>query len=76
MPRDVAVARACKKDVVVAAQIDSLGGGVERSYTTAHTRLPRTHLLSNGRYSTMVTGNGNLDTAGGRISRSHAGAKT
>ncbi|MGD0188757.1 MAG: glucoamylase family protein [Roseiarcus sp.] len=58
MPRDVAVARAPAKEVAAAAQIDSLGGGAQRSYTTAHSGIPRTHLLSNGRYSTMVTATG------------------
>ena len=44
--------------MAAAAQIDSLGGGAQRRYTTAHSRVPRTHLLSNGRYSVMVTAAG------------------
>ena len=38
---------------------------MQRRYTSAHSRVPRTHLLSNGRYSVMVT------SAGSGYSRWH-----
>ncbi len=43
---------------------------IQRRYTTAHSRVPRTHLLSNGRYSTMIT------AAGSGYSRWHDVAVT
>jgi len=58
MPRDVAVARASSEQAGAAAQNASLVPDAERHFGSAHSRLPRTHLLSNGRYSTMVTAAG------------------
>jgi hypothetical protein len=43
----------------------SLNPEVQRRYTSAHSRVSRTHLLSNGRYSVMVT------SAGSGYSRWH-----
>jgi len=43
---------------------------IQRRYTSAHSREPRTHILSNGRYSTMVT------AAGSGYSRWHDVALT
>lgn len=58
MPRDVAVARAPEKQVSTAAARAGLVPDAQRHYASAHSRMPRTHLLSNGRYSTMVTAAG------------------
>ena len=58
MPRDVAVARPPPEQATAAAEIASLVPVIQRRYTSAHSRVPRTHLLSNGRYSTMVTAAG------------------
>ena len=59
MPRDVAVARAAAgTDDRARAQIAEPVPEMQRHYTSAHSRVPRTHLLSNGRYSTMVTAAG------------------
>jgi cyclic beta-1,2-glucan synthetase len=57
-PRDVAIARPWAADVKVAATIkdgDQYGG---RRLTSAHQPTPATHLLSNGRYATMLTAAG------------------
>jgi cyclic beta-1,2-glucan synthetase len=58
MPRDVAVARAPEEAARAAAQNTSLVPDAQRHYASAHSRVPRTHLLSNGRYSTMITAAG------------------
>ncbi len=58
MPRDIAMARTVPEKLTVAAQIESLVPEIQRRYTSAHSRVPRTQLLSNGRYSTMVTASG------------------
>ena len=58
MPRDVALARPPPEQATAAAEIESLLPEIRRHYTTAHSRVPRTHLLSNGRYSTMITAAG------------------
>ncbi|MEI9885833.1 MAG: glucoamylase family protein [Rhizomicrobium sp.] len=58
MPRDVVVARPPPAQVAEAIEIGSLAADVERRYTNAHSRLPRTHLLSNGAFSTMLTAAG------------------
>jgi cyclic beta-1,2-glucan synthetase len=56
MPRDVVVARPPPEPTRAAAtQVAGLVPQIERRYTSAHSRVPRTHLMSNGRYSTMVT---------------------
>ncbi len=55
MPRDVAIARPPPAHTTEAAEIASLVPEVERRYTEAHSRVPRTHILSNGKYSSMVT---------------------
>ena len=57
MPRDVAVARPPPAQAR-AAQIANLVPQIQRRYTSAHSRAPRTHLMSNGHYSTMVTAAG------------------
>ena len=58
MPRDVVVARAPEEAARAAAQNASLVPDAQRHYASAHSRVPRTHLLSNGRYSTMITAAG------------------
>ena len=58
MPRDVAVARAPEEQARAAAQNASYAPDAQRHYASAHSRVPRTHLLSNGRYSTMITAAG------------------
>jgi cyclic beta-1,2-glucan synthetase len=58
MPRDVAVARAPEVQASAAAEHADLVLDAQRHYASAHSRVPRTHLLSNGRYSAMVTAAG------------------
>ena len=58
MPRDVALARRPPEEVTATTQDPALVPEIERRYTSAHSREPRTHILSNGRYSTMVTASG------------------
>ena len=58
MPRDVAVAKAPEEQASAAAQNSSFVPNAQRHYGSPHSRMPRTHLLSNGRYSTMVTATG------------------
>ncbi len=58
MPRDVALARPPPEQAKQAAEIASLVPEIQRRYTSAHSRVPRTHILSNGYYSTMVTAAG------------------
>ncbi len=55
MPQDVAVARPPPELAKAAALVANLTPEILRRYTTAHSHAPRTHLLSNGRYSTMLT---------------------
>ncbi|HVA93419.1 MAG TPA: glucoamylase family protein [Candidatus Dormibacteraeota bacterium] len=54
-PRDVQVARPRAEEVSAAGQVRDLIPPVLRRFTTPHTRVPRTHLLSNGKYSVMLT---------------------
>jgi len=58
MPHDVVVARAPEEAARAAAQNTSVIPDPQRHYPSAHSRVPRTHLLSNGRYSTMITAAG------------------
>jgi cyclic beta-1,2-glucan synthetase len=58
MPRDVALARAPPEQTTEPAESDNLVPGGQRHYVGAHSRVPRTLLLSNGRYSVMVTASG------------------
>jgi cyclic beta-1,2-glucan synthetase len=57
-PRDVALAKTYPEEALAAAQVVSLTPDAPRTYGSAHSRFPLTHLLSNGRFSTMVTGAG------------------
>ena len=63
MPRDVLVARPRAEEVKSAADARDLVPPVLRRFTSPHDSIPRTHLLSNGRYAVMVT------TAGSGYSR-------
>jgi cyclic beta-1,2-glucan synthetase len=58
MPRDAAVARPPSEQASAAAQNASLAPDAQRHYASAHSRVPRTHLLSNGHFSTMLTATG------------------
>ncbi len=62
-PRDVLVARPRAEEVSAAAHVRELVPPVVRRFTSPHESVPRTHLLSNGRYGVMVT------TAGSGYSR-------
>lgn len=58
MPRDVAVARGPPERTVSMAQDGGPITGAQRHYASAHSQAPLTQLLSNGRYSVMVTAAG------------------
>ncbi len=58
MPRDLAVARVAEAPVNEAVQSESFLRDTQRRYGSPYSRIPRTHLLSNGRYSTMITAAG------------------
>jgi cyclic beta-1,2-glucan synthetase len=57
-PRDVAVARPPAEAVMAIGDAREFVPPVVRRFTTPHGTLPRTHLLSNGRYAVMVTAAG------------------
>ena len=58
MPRDVLVARPRADEVKSASDVRDLVPPVPRRFTSPHDAIPRTHLLSNGRYAVMVTAAG------------------
>jgi cyclic beta-1,2-glucan synthetase len=58
MPRDVLVARPRAEEVKSAADVRDIVPPVLRRFTSPHDDIPRTHLLSNGRYAVMVTAAG------------------
>ena len=57
-PRDVAVSRPRAEEVKTAAQVRDPFGQVARRFTSPHDVVPRTHLLSNGKYVVMITAAG------------------
>jgi hypothetical protein len=57
-PRDVAVARPRVEEVEAPAHARDFKAPVFRQFTSPHDPIRRTHLLSNGRYSVMLTGTG------------------
>jgi cyclic beta-1,2-glucan synthetase len=57
-PRDVLVARPRAEEVSAAAQVRDLVPPMVRRFRTPHDATPRTQLLSNGRYSVMLTAAG------------------
>ena len=63
VPHDVAVTRPRLEEVDVPAHVREFVEPVFRRFTTPHGPAPRTHLLSNGRYTVMLT------TAGSGYSR-------
>jgi hypothetical protein len=57
-PRDVAVARPRAEEVKAASHVRELVPPIVRRFHSPHDPVPRTHLLSNGRYAVMLTGAG------------------
>jgi cyclic beta-1,2-glucan synthetase len=57
-PRNVAVARPRAEEVNVAARVRDLISPIYRRFHSPHDRVPRTHILSNGKYAVMITGAG------------------
>jgi cyclic beta-1,2-glucan synthetase len=58
MPRDVAVAIPPPEQAQTATRNATLAPVTQRRYSSAHSRMPRSQLLSNGRYSVMLTAAG------------------
>jgi cyclic beta-1,2-glucan synthetase len=58
MPRDVLVARPRSEEAKSAADVRDLVPPVVRKFSSPHDAIPRTHLLSNGRYAVMMTAAG------------------
>jgi cyclic beta-1,2-glucan glucanotransferase len=58
MPRDVVVARPPPEQVAETIEIGTIVPDARRRYTSPYSRLPRTHLLSNGDFTTMLTAAG------------------
>ena len=58
MPRGVPVARPPNRHPSGPVVIQHVYPDIQRKFDSPHSRLPRTHLLSNGRYSVMMTGAG------------------
>jgi cyclic beta-1,2-glucan synthetase len=57
-PRDVLVARPRAEEVTTAPNIREIVAPMLRRFRSAHDAIPRTHLLSNGRYAVMITAAG------------------
>ena len=55
MPRDVVVARPPPAQVAETIEIGTVVPDARRRYTSPYSRLPRTHLLSNGDFSVMLS---------------------
>ncbi|MEO5973985.1 MAG: glucoamylase family protein [Ilumatobacteraceae bacterium] len=58
MPRNVLVARPRAEEVKSIADVRDMVSPMVRSFSSPHDAIPRTHLLSNGRYAVMVTAAG------------------
>ncbi|MDB5392922.1 MAG: glycosyltransferase 36 associated family protein [Rhodospirillales bacterium] len=58
MPRGVPVARPMNRHPSGQVILQHVYPEMQRRFNSPHSRVPRTHLLSNGRYSVMVTGAG------------------
>ena len=58
MPRDVAVARPPPEQVAETVEVGEPVPEIQRRFNSPYSRLPRTHLLSNGNYSVMLTAAG------------------
>ena len=70
IPRDVLVAHPGADEVAAAANVRELVPPMPRRFQSPHQPVPRTHLLSNGRYAVMIT------AAGSGYSRWHDFAVT
>jgi cyclic beta-1,2-glucan synthetase len=70
IPRDVLVAHPGADEVAAAANVHELVPPMPRRFQSPHQPVPRTHLLSNGRYAVMIT------AAGSGYSRWHDFAVT
>ncbi|HSU90405.1 MAG TPA: glucoamylase family protein, partial [Sporolactobacillaceae bacterium] len=57
-PRDVAVARPRAEEVKTGANVRDITPPMIRRFHSPHDLIPRTHLLSNGRYTVMITAAG------------------
>ena len=57
-PRGVAVAHPRAEEVHAAGNVRELVPPVQRQFRSPHSPVPRTHLLSNGRYAVMITSAG------------------
>ncbi|MGZ6251660.1 MAG: GH36-type glycosyl hydrolase domain-containing protein [Candidatus Binataceae bacterium] len=57
-PRDVAVARPRAEDVKADTSLREIAPPTIRRFHSPHDLIPRTHLLSNGRYTVMITAAG------------------
>lgn len=57
-PRDVLVAHPRAEEVKAAAHVREVFPAIERRFTSPHEPLPRTQLLSNGKYALMLTSAG------------------
>jgi len=58
IPRDVIVARPRSEEVAAAATARELAVPISRRFHSPQERIPKTHLLSNGRYGVMITAAG------------------
>lgn len=58
IPRDVAVAYPRAEEVEIAGKVRELAIPFMRRFHSPHDSIPRTHLLSNGRYAVMITAAG------------------
>ena len=58
MPRDIALARPPPELITTVVQDMTLVAEAERRYHSAHSRVPQTRILSNGRFATMLTASG------------------
>ncbi len=58
IPRDMAVARPRPEEVKAVRHVREIVPPAVRRFRKPHTRVPRTHILSNGRYSVMLTNAG------------------
>ncbi|MEO8364475.1 MAG: glucoamylase family protein, partial [Ilumatobacteraceae bacterium] len=58
MPRNVLVARPRAEEVKSTADVRDLVSPILRTFNSPHDAIPRTHVLSNGRYAVMVTAAG------------------
>ena len=58
MPRDITVARPPPQRMRSVGEAEQAVPEILRRYSSPHSRIPRTHILSNGHYAVMLTGAG------------------